>query len=102
MITAEVQKGYNYYRCTKRLTNCTQRYVREEALAAQIKKFIQKVSLCDDWTKKILRELEKDKNKDVQSSRPHQQNLQNKIDAVDNRINRLIDVYLEGSISLEE
>jgi len=58
--------------------------------------------LCDDWTKKILRELEKDKFKDVQSSRPHQQNLQSKIDAVSDKINRLIDVYLEGNISLDE
>jgi len=24
MITAEIQKGYTYYRCTKRLTNCSQ------------------------------------------------------------------------------
>ena len=53
MITAELQKGHVYYRCTKRLTNCTQKYVREEELAAQIKSFIQKVSLCDDWTKRF-------------------------------------------------
>ncbi len=75
MITAETQKGHNYYHCTKRLTFCRQKYIREEELAKQVKRYIQKVSLCDDWTKKILRELEKDKFKDVQSSRPHQQNL---------------------------
>ncbi len=102
MITAELQKGHVYYRCTKRLTNCKQKYVREEELAAQIKKFIQKVSLCADWTKKILEQLEKDKNSAVQSSLPQQQNLQNKITEVDNKINKLIDIYLEGTITLEE
>ena len=102
MITAELQKGHVYYRCTKRLTNCKQKYVREEELAAQIKSFIQKVSLCDDWTKKILEQLEKDKNSTVQSSRPQQQNLQAKITELDNKINKLIDIYLEGTISLEE
>ncbi len=102
MITAEIQKGHIYYRCTKRLTNCSQPYIRGEKLAKQVRNFIQKVSLCDDWTKKILRELEKDKNKVVQSSRPHQQNLQRQIDLIDIKINRLIDIYLEGSISLEE
>ena len=61
-ITAELQKGYVYYRCTKRYTNCSQKYVREEELAAQIRSFIQKVSLCDDWTKKFIGQLEKDKN----------------------------------------
>jgi len=102
MITAETQKGYNYYRCTKRFTNCTQRYVREEELAAQIRALIQKVSLRDDWTDKILRELEKDKYEAVQSSRPQQQNLEGKIKEVDNKISKLIDIYLEGSISLDE
>ena len=102
MITAETQKGFIYYRCTKRATNCKQRYTREEELAAQIKKVIQKVSLCDDWTGKILGQLEKDKNSCVQSSRPQQQNLQTKITELENKINKLIDIYLEGTISLEE
>jgi molecular chaperone GrpE (heat shock protein) len=102
MITAETQKGFVYYRCTKRLTNCKQKYVREEVLAAQIRKVIQKVSLCDDWTKKILEQLEKDKNSSVQSSRPQQQNLQAKITELENKIYKLIDVYLEGGLLLEE
>ena len=58
--------------------------------------------MCDDWTAKILRELEKDKNSAVQSSRPQQQNLQAQIAAIDNKINKLIDIYLEGAVSLEE
>ena len=62
----------------------------------------QKVSLCDDWTTKILSELEKDKARDVQSSRPQQQNLEAQIVAMDGKINKLIDIYLEGSLSLEE
>src|SRR3989338_8289846 len=102
MITAELQKGHTYYRCTKRLTNCMQKYVREEALATQIQSILQKVSLCDDWTKNILEQLEKDKNSCVQSSLPQQQNLELQITDMDNKNNRLIDVYLEGAISLEE
>ena len=63
-----------------------ERIEREEELAAQIKSFIQKVSLCDDWTKKILEQLEKDNNSGVQSFLPQQQNLQDKISEVDNKI----------------
>ena len=102
MITAEIQKGHTYYRCTKRYTHCSQKYVREEELSKQVRSILQKVSLCDDWTANILKELEKDRFEAVQSSRPHQQNLQSKIASVDNKINRLIDIYLEGSVSLEE
>ena len=102
MITAELQKGYTYYRCTKRIAKCSQRYTREELLATQIKSILQKVSLCDDWTTKILKELENDKARDVQSSRPQQQNLESQIVTIDGKINKLIDIYLESSISLEE
>ncbi len=102
MITAELQKGYIYYRCTKRQRACFQKYTREEILATQIQSILQKVSLCDDWTTKVLRELEKDRQSDVQSSRPQQQNLDAQIVAIDSKINKLIDIYLEGSLSLEE
>jgi len=102
MITAETHKGFIYYRCTKRNTNCPKKYLREEELAAQIRKVIQKVSLCDDWTRRILEQLEKDKNSCVQSSLPQQQNLQVKISEIENKINKMIDIYIEGAISKEE
>jgi DNA invertase Pin-like site-specific DNA recombinase len=102
MITAETQKGHNYYRCTKRLTKCKQKYIREEGLAAQIRVILQKVSLCDDWTAKILRELEKDKNEAVQSSRPDRQKIERDITAIDDKVSKLIDLHLEGTVSAEE
>ena len=101
-ITAEVQKGHTYYHCTKRLVRCSQKYIREEELAAQVKAIIQKVSLSDDWTEKILNELTKDKNEAVQSSGLPQQNLDSKIKEIDDKISRLIDMYLMGSLTLEE
>src|SRR3989338_766454 len=45
-ITAEKQKGHNYYRCTKKKGLCQEKhYLREEALTEQIKSFLKKVSL---------------------------------------------------------
>ncbi len=35
-ITAEVQKGHTYYRCTKAKGKCSQRYIREEDLEKEI------------------------------------------------------------------
>jgi len=102
MITAEIHKDYIYYRCTKRYTTCSQKYIREEVLVKQIKGIFQKVSLCDDWTNRILKELGKDKIRDVQSSHPHQQNLERDIASIDTKINRLVDIYLEGALSKEE
>ncbi len=102
MITAEIQKGHTYYRCTKRFTNCTQKYIREEELVKQVGLFLKKVSLCDDWTAKILRELEKGKNEAVQSSRPVRQKIERNIASIDDKVNKLIDLYLENNISVEE
>ena len=101
-ITAELQKDHVYYRCTKRLTSCKQKYVREEELAAQISKFIQKVSLSDDWTKRIIEELERDRNFSLLSTQSQQQNLEDKVMQIDAKISKLIDVYLEGALTLEE
>ncbi len=50
-ITAEIQKGHNYYRCTKKKDYCPEKYLREEALVEQIKSFFKKF-LCRAKTRK--------------------------------------------------
>ncbi|MCK5590949.1 MAG: recombinase family protein [Candidatus Pacebacteria bacterium] len=102
MITAEIQKGHIYYRCTKRVKQCSQTYIRQEQLAEQIKAAIQKVSISDDWADNILGELKKDKTQLTQSSKSHLQNLEAQIKQIDNKISRLIDIYLEGHLALQE
>src|SRR3989338_10118774 len=59
-ITAETQKGHNYYRCTKKKVPCSQKYVREEILTEQISDIIQKVSLSDRWKSKMIEILGKE------------------------------------------
>ena len=54
-ITAQWSKGkYRYYRCTKRLGKCSQSYLSEGLLAEQLKQQLQKISIGDDWAKKML------------------------------------------------
>ncbi|MBU2460736.1 recombinase family protein, partial [Patescibacteria group bacterium] len=58
-ITAEIQKGHNYYRCTKKKGPCQEKhYLREEVLSEQIKSFLQKVSLSSQDTEKVLAALD--------------------------------------------
>ena len=45
-ITAEIQKGHTYYRCTKKSRAtmwCLQPYIREEALDAEISAFLNRI-----------------------------------------------------------
>ncbi|MBU1349848.1 MAG: recombinase family protein [Patescibacteria group bacterium] len=102
LITAETQKGHNYYHCTKRKTKCFQKYVREEELEKQISGFIQKVFLPDDWAENIITEIEKEKSEIVQSSNFFAQNIKEKIKTIDEKLERLIVGYLENAILLEE
>jgi hypothetical protein len=60
-ITTETQKGNNYLRCAKRVSACTQKYVREEAIAAQLDRAIERVALEGAIAGKMVRQLEKER-----------------------------------------
>jgi len=101
-ITAETQKGHNYYRCTKKKNPCPEKYLREEMLLDQIKTFLQKVSLSSQDTKKILAELEKDEVRAKEQAKITVQNLKEEILRVEKELERLLDVYLAETILTEE
>ncbi|MDE2233850.1 MAG: recombinase family protein, partial [Patescibacteria group bacterium] len=101
-ITAETQKGHNYLRCTKRKGNCSQKYVREEAVTNMIKAELEKVSLSDavaDW---LMTEIEKEKTSDVDSSKNQVEKVNVEITAIDSKLEKLMAAYLENALTLGE
>ncbi len=103
LITAEKQKGYHYYRCTKKKQKCDEKYLREENLVEQIKDFIQKVSLPDKWAEKMLVELDKEKKQAKKDGENFVQNLQKEKSGVEQKIEKLLDFYIGGGVlTLEE
>jgi len=96
MITAEIQKGHIYYRCTKKKQKCDERYLREEKLVEQLKAIIQKVSLPDEWAEKMLAEIEKEKEQAKQETKSLVQNLLDQKAAIEKKMDRLLDLYIEG------
>ncbi len=101
-ITTETQKGHNYLRCTKRKNPCSQKYTREEIITSEIQKEIKKVSLPDDWTKWMIAENEKDRQSENQSSEIFSQKIKNEISLLDSKVEKLMNLYLENVLSLEE
>ncbi len=101
-ITAETQKGHNYYRCTKKKSPCSQRYVREEILTEQVKSFLQKVSLSGQDTEKVLCELDKDEQKAKTNNQATLQNLKNEAAAISAKLDKLLSAYLDEIVSAEE
>src|SRR3989338_5148989 len=102
MITAETQKGHNYYRCTKKREMCSQKYVREEVLTEQVKSFLQKVSLPSQDTERVLRELDKDEQKAREDSKLFVENLKSELADVEVRLDKLLSAYLDEVITSEE
>lgn len=102
-ITSETQKGYNYYRCTKkRDKNCSQKYIREEVLAGLVANDLQKVSLSSAWAEWMLNELNKEEAEAAQSGAVFAQNLKDKIKELEGKLDLILDAHLDGTISREE
>ena len=105
-ITAEKKikksgRTYIYYRCTKKNVICHQKYLEEQALVEQINELFQKVVLNDDLKYKFLREWEND-HKKAQSEKPSAQNLKFDLKSLEEKQMRLLDGYLEQTVSEEE
>ena len=101
-ITAERQKGHHYYHCTKRRVKCPEPFVREEALAEQIKAMVSKVALPPEVCQKMIAILAEDRD---ESNRPLVQmraEISEKIPAITAKIDRLLDAHLDGLIEKSE
>ncbi len=103
MITAQWATGksggrYRYYRCTKKKGTCSQRYVREEALADQIKEQLQSISLCDEWTAYMLDKVENMNREENHSSQSVAENLAKDIKASEARLEKLVSAFIDDDI----
>jgi len=101
-ITAELKKGHIYYRCTKKITACTQKYLREEALLEQINNAILKVFIDNETKDKIINCCEELTQKEGKASSSLLSQLQDKLKYFDSQIERLIDLYVAKEITQEE
>ena len=101
-ITSEIQRGHIYYRCTKKRVPCSQKYIREETLAEQISKILQKVSLPTDWIKKMIAELDKNEKDKFRADFSFSQNLKSQIEDFDDKLEKLLDAHLNNDVSREE
>ena len=102
-ITAEIQKGHIYYRCTKKKGLCQEKhYIREEALAEQMTAFLQKVSLTSQDTEKALAALDGEQEQAQQAAQAEISVLKEQLAVIEKKLTKLLDVYLADSLSQEE
>ena len=102
-ITAEKQKGHNYYRCTKKKGICQEKhYLREESLTEQITSYLKKVSLSSQDTEKVLAALDSEQEKAREDAQAEVSILKEQLAQVGVKLQKLLDVYLADALSTEE
>jgi site-specific DNA recombinase len=101
-ITTETQKGHNYLRCTKRIVPCTQKYVREEIIATQVDKAIERVALETAITDKMIRQLEKDCATAAKGQQAAIARLNTGVANCEKQIAKLLDMCLNEQVSEPE
>ena len=101
-ITSELQKGHVYYRCTKKHGICTEPYVREELLASQMSEYLKKVSLSRAWADTMLKELDGEQQESAHAGALFAQSLKDNIKVFEEKLDTLLDVHLEGTITTQE
>ena len=110
-ITAEIHhkyyKGtdrcadYTYYRCTKKLGKCSQKYISEENFKSEIQRIISAVALPSSWQKSWEKWFEEDKKLEAKLATQKSHNFESEIKLLDQKVSRLTDGYISGDIDPE-
>jgi deoxyribodipyrimidine photolyase len=87
---------YTYYHCTKKSKlKCPEPCIRQEELDRQLSSLIQKFSLRPDWAAELNTMFEKEKTETAQSATAFVQEAGERIRAIQTKLQRLLDGYLE-------
>ena len=101
-VTTETQKGHNYLRCTKRVSPCTQKYVREESIADQVDRSIGKVALEAAIADAMVAALEKERDASATAEEAAAAATKAAIAACEKQIDLLLDMRLSEQIGEPE
>jgi hypothetical protein len=71
------------------------------AVERQLKDRISKVALCEDWKEKMLAQVEIWEKENIQSSQSFAQNIEKEIKETEQKLDKLVNAFLDGSIEKE-
>ena len=106
MITAQWCTGkmggrYRYYRCTKKEGKCGQGYLQEAALALQVKKQLQTVSLPEAWADYMLKKVQVFEHDEIHASGNRLGQMKEDLKTLEAKLDALVDLYLNHDIERE-
>ena len=89
---------YTYYRCTKKQGKCAQPYLGADALAAQFQSLLQSVSLPLEEIEVMEKQINAWEHESISSRGEVAQNLKSKLSETQEKLDRLVSLYLDGDI----
>jgi site-specific DNA recombinase len=97
-------KSYKYYRCSKKspIHKCKDKPIREEELTPQIESLTKEIALNDDWYEYSLGIINSWKAEEEKDSHSQVEELKNELQANKAKLEKLLDLQLEGGIEIEE
>ena len=102
-VTAERQKGHNYYRCTKKLGPCNLAgYIREEFLAAQMQTELHLIGNPEERSGLMLGQTDAWRREGIDHATAVASTHQTRLAEIEAKVQRLLDVFLDGAITREE
>ncbi len=101
-ITAELQKGHHYYRCTKKKGSCSEPYLREERLAEQITQIISKVALPNHAFQKLIAFWAKERDETSQPLATAKIKMKGEVSNIQKKLDLLLDTHLNHLITQSE
>ena len=90
-----------YYRCTKKLKPCTQKYAPEGEIEEQLRKIVGDCGLHEDWEPYFEKWITQAENKDKLNAEVEEKELDGQIQESEVKLNRLLDGYLDQVIEPE-
>ena len=95
----EVQ--YIYYRCTKKLKPCNQKYINEPELEGQLMQIVRDCGLHEDWEPNFKKWIVEAEEKDKLTAEIETKQLNEQVQETEIKLNRLLDGYLDQVIEPE-
>ena len=90
-----------YYRCTKKLKPCSQKYAPESDLEEQLKKIVGDCGLHAGWEPYFEKWMMEDEKKDQLNSDQNLKKLGENQKEIETKLNRLLDGYLDQVVEPE-
>ena len=92
---------YTYYRCTKKLKACSQRYVEEAEFEPQLRAIVKKAGLPEAWEADWRAWVADDEKQEQQHAEQNAEAINLDMETVDRKLNLLLDSYLDGVVEAE-